>query len=163
MTSSDEKHVSHNVTAEQPMAGGLLIEVEPLLRQEAGYRWSVRITPGVASLVTPKEDEVGEGQSLDDRLWDTLRTARIAIGNADRQESVIPFEVALGGRTATLWACLDTTRGPGIRIIRPEESLRGFARATHPIRCANEKDTARGRRSATIWPNASSTESGCMR
>ena len=122
MTDVDETFVSHNDTAERAMAAGLLIEVDPLLRQEAGYEWPVRVTPGVASLVAPKDEEAAEGQSLEARLWDTLLTARIALGNADRQESVVPFEVVLGGRTATLWACLDTTSGPAIHIIRPEES-----------------------------------------
>ena len=163
MTDTDEAPVSHNDTGERAMAAGLLIEVDPLLRQEAGYQWPVRITRGVASLVTPKEEEVKEGQNLNDRLWDTLHMARIAIGNAYRQEPVIPFEVVLGGRTATLWACLDTIGGPGIHIIRPEESKGGFAWATHPIGCANERDTARRRRSATIWPNESSMESDSMR
>ena len=121
MIDSDKWAVPHKVTVEQPMADGPLIEVDPLLRQEAGYQWPVRITRGVALLVTPKEDEVAGGKSLNDRLWDTLHMARVAIDNANRQQSVVPFEVVLGGRTQTLWACLDTSSEPAIYIIRPEE------------------------------------------
>ena len=121
MTSAEEEPIIYKYTAEQAKADGLLIEVDPPLRKEAGYRWPVRITTGVATLVTPEEEEVEEGQSLNGRLWDTLHMARIAISNADRREFVVPFEVILGGQTETLWACLDTTSGPAIHIIRPEE------------------------------------------
>ena len=120
MTSAEDEPIIHKYTAEQAMAEGVLIEVDPPLRKEAGYRWPVRITIGVASLVTP-EEEVDAGQSLNGRLWDTLHMARIAINNAERREFVVPFEVILGNQTATLWACLDTTSGPAIHIIRPEE------------------------------------------
>ena len=120
MTSAEDEPIIHKYTAEQAMAEGVLIEVDPPLRKEAGYRWPVRITIGVASLVTP-EEEVDAGQSLNGRLWDTLHMARIAINNAERREFVVPFEVILGNQTATLWACLDTTCGPAIHIIRPEE------------------------------------------
>ena len=121
MTSAEEEPIIYKYTAEQAMADGLLIEVDPPLCKEAGYRWPVRITVGAASLVTPKEEEVEEGQSLNGRLWDMLHMARIAIGNAASRVSVVPFEVIFGGQTETLWACLDTTSGPGIHIIRPEE------------------------------------------
>ena len=121
MTSAEEEPIIFKYAAEQAMADGLLIEVDPPLRKEAGYRRPVRITIGVASLVTPEEEEVDAGQSLNGRLWDTLHMARIAINNADRRDIVVPFEVNLGGQTATLWACLDTTSEPAIHIIRPEE------------------------------------------
>ena len=103
------------------ITSGPLIEVAPPLRREAGYRWPVRITVGVASLVTPTTQEVGEGQSLDARLWDTLATARTAISNAERQELAVPFEVSLGESTILLWACFDTTHGPAIHIKRRKE------------------------------------------
>lgn len=111
----------YRYTAEQALADGALLEVDPQLRREAGYRWSVRITRGVASLLVPEEKERNEGQSQEGRLWDVLWMARIAIDNADDRETIAPFEMILGKNTITLWACLDTTSGPAIHIIRPEE------------------------------------------
>ena len=109
------------LAAENAVNNGVLIEVDPALRMEAGYRWPVRITQGVAALVTPEEEERSEGQSLEARLWDVLWLARVAISNGDPHETVAPFEVTLGQRSVPMCACLDTTSGPAIHIIRPEE------------------------------------------
>ena len=108
-------------SAEQAMDDGILIPVDTKLCKEAGYHWPVRITQGVASLVTPAEAEQSEGQSVEGRMWDTLWVARVAIMNAETHEQIVPFEVMFGGNTETLWACLDSTSGPAIHIIRPEE------------------------------------------
>ena len=110
----------YSYTAEQAVADGVLLEVDRDLSKEAGYRWPVRITQGVASLVQPTEEE-SLGQSTEGRLWDMLFMARIAILNADRHEHISPFEVILGEETVTLWACLDSTSGPAIHIIKPDE------------------------------------------
>ena len=110
----------YSYTAEQAVEDGVLMEVDKDLCKEAGYRWPVRITQGVASLVQPTEEE-SLGQSTEGRLWDMLFMARIAILNADRHEHISPFEVILGEETVTLWACLDSTSGPAIHIIKPDE------------------------------------------
>ena len=117
----EEWRVVHSYSAEQAVSDGVLVEVDPELYEEAGYRWPVRITQGVASLVSPTEEEESRGQSLEGRLWDVLWMARVAILNADSDEHIAPFDVMLGGKTATLWACVDTTSGPAIHIIKPEE------------------------------------------
>ena len=120
-TKEKDWNLIHSYTAEQAVADGALIEVHPDLRREAGYRWPVRIARGVACLVTPSQEEVRQGQSLNGRLWDLLWMARIAISNADSHEHIVSFDVTLGGRTPTLWACVDLTSGPAIHIIRPED------------------------------------------
>lgn len=111
----------YSYTAEQAVEDGVLMEVDRNLCKEAGYRWPVRITQGVASLVEPTEEEERQGQSVEGRLWDMLFMARIAILNADRHETISPFEVIFGAETVTLWACLDGTSGPAIHIILPHE------------------------------------------
>ena len=111
----------YSYTAEQAMADGILLQVDPDLSKEAGYRWPVRITQGVASLVQSTEEEEQLGQSTEGRLWDVLFMARIAILNADPHEHITPFDVILGERTVALWACLDSTSGPAIHIIKPDE------------------------------------------
>ena len=111
----------YSYTAEQAVEDGVLMPVDKDLCKEAGYRWSVRITQGVASLVQPTEEEERLGQSVEGRLWDMLFMARIAILNADRHEHITPFDIIFGERTVTLWACLDGTSGPAIHIILPHE------------------------------------------
>ncbi len=111
----------YSYTAEQAMADGILLQVDPDLSKEAGYRWPVRITQGVASLVQSTEEEEQLGQSTEGRLWDVLFMARIAILNAEPHEYITPFDVILGERTVALWACLDSTSGPAIHIIKPDE------------------------------------------
>ncbi len=111
----------YSYTAEQAVADGVLLEVDRDLSKEAGYRWPVRITQGVASLVQPTEEQERLGQSAEGRLWDMLFMARIAILNADRHEHISLFDVILGEETVTLWACLDGTSGPAIHIIKPDE------------------------------------------
>ena len=111
----------YSYTAEQAVEDGVLMEVDRDLCKEAGYRWPIRITQGVASLVQPTEEEESLGQSVEGRLWDMLFMARIAILNADRYEHISPFDVMFGEETVTLWACLDGTSGPAIHIIKPDE------------------------------------------
>ena len=111
----------YSYTAEQALEDGILMEVDRDLCKEAGYRWPVRITQGVASLVQPTEEQERLGQSAEGRLWDMLFMARIAILNADRHEHISLFDVILGEETVTLWACLDGTSGPAIHIIKPDE------------------------------------------
>jgi hypothetical protein len=117
----DFENPIYSYTARQAVEDGVLIELEDDLRREAGYRWPVRITPGVQALVTPTQQEARQGQSLEGRLWDVLFVARIAIQSAQGGETLIPFEVSFSGEEITLWACLDTTSGAAIHIILPEE------------------------------------------
>ena len=113
--------VIFSYTAEQAIEDGVLFEVNPDLRSEAGYRWAVRITSNVMSLVTPSLEEQSEGQSTDGRLWDILSVLRVSIANANSDEGIIPFDVILGKQTVRLWGCVDTTSGPAIHIMTPEE------------------------------------------
>lgn len=113
--------VIYSYTAEEAVRDGVLIEVDPTVRQEAGYRWPVRLSQNVATFVTPRDEDLNDRQSLAGRLWDLMGAARIAISNADPEEYLVPFDVTLGSKAKRLWACLDTTSGPAIHIITPEE------------------------------------------
>jgi hypothetical protein len=117
----DDAEFIHVYTAQEAVEDGVLIEIDPELTQEAGYRIPVRITQGVSALVTPSQSEEKEGQSAQGRVWDLLWLARVAIANSERSESVVPFDAAIGGKAERLWACLDGTSGPAIHIIKPEE------------------------------------------
>ena len=118
---NDQEFLVHRYTAQEAVEDGVLIEIDPELSQEAGYRWPVRITQGVSALVTPTKAEEAEGQSAEGRVWDLLWLARVAINNADESEYVVPFDAIFGDKAERLWACLDGTSGPAIHIVRPEE------------------------------------------
>ena len=119
--SEKENSLIYSYTAKQALEDGVLSEINPDLSKEAGYRWPVRITQGVADLVTPAVEEQEQGQTLEGRLWDVLWMARIALDNAGPDDRIAPFDVILGRKTTKLWACLDATSGLAIHIITPEE------------------------------------------
>jgi len=117
----DQDELIYVYTAEQAVEDGVLVDVDPELAREAGYRWPVRITQGVESLVTPTEEEQSLGQSMEGRLWDVLWMARIAILNAHPEERFVTFDVMLGRKTTRLWGCVDATSELAIHIITPGE------------------------------------------
>ena len=113
--------IIHTYSAEQAVSDGVLEEVDRELREEMGFRWPVRLSQNVVAMASPNEKERQLGQSKEGRLWDLLFVSRIAIKGAGSEERVVAFEVTFGPRTSRLWACLDTTSGPAIHIITPEE------------------------------------------
>lgn len=108
-------------SAEQAVADGVLVEVDRELREEMGYRWPVRLSQNVAAMVEPSEEDQQMGQSKEGRLWDLLFVSKLAMKGADPDERIVAFDALFGSRTSRLWACLDTTSGPAIHIITPEE------------------------------------------
>ena len=108
-------------SAEAAVADGVLVEVERELREELGYRWPVRLSQNVAAMVEPSAEDRQRGQSKEGRLWDLLFVSKLAIKGADPEERIVDFDILFGQRTSRLWACLDTTSGPAIHIITPEE------------------------------------------
>lgn len=54
-----------------------LVADEPLFLRQAGFNVSVLLSPGVAALVQPTEEEADQGQDLKGRLWDVLGMARL--------------------------------------------------------------------------------------
>ena len=58
--------------AEQVTWDGLLIELAPALCQQAGYRWAVRLSRGVAELLRPTPEEEQRGQSVERGLSNLL-------------------------------------------------------------------------------------------
>ena len=113
--------VIYSYTAEQAVADGVLVEVEQELREQMGFVWPVRLSQNVNVMVNPSEEEQKFGQSREGRLWDVLYVAHNAIRDAEPGESLVGFEITFGQRTSRLWACLDTTSGPAIHLITPEE------------------------------------------
>jgi hypothetical protein len=113
--------IIHTYSAEQAVADGVLVDVERELREEMGFRWPVRLSQNVAGMVDPSKEDRLMGQSKEGRLWDLLFVSQLAIKGADPDERIVGFDVILGQRTSRLWACLDTTSGPAIHIITPEE------------------------------------------
>jgi hypothetical protein len=104
-------------TADDAVADGMLMEVPENLAKEAGFNWTVRVTTAVVDLLTPPE---GSAEDFTGRLWDVLVLARWAIKASD-DDHFTTFVVKIGGKNHTLWICLDTTSGPALHIITPED------------------------------------------
>ena len=119
--SEKEQIPIYSYTAKQAVEDGVLVEINRELSKEAGYRWPVRVTQGVSSLAVPTEQEQQQGQSFAGRMWDILWVAHVAISNVDAHERIAPFDITFGKKIVRLWACVDTTSGPAIHIITPEE------------------------------------------
>ena len=106
-------------TADQAVADGTLFKVDAELCRRAGFAIPVRITVGAKRLVAPKM--AADEESVEDRLWDTLSMARIAICNSRSFDTIACFDVQFGEGSVRLLACLDTTSGPAIHLTTPEE------------------------------------------
>ena len=63
----------HSYTRMQAIEDGVLIDVSEMAK-EAGFKFSVAITNTVwTDLIVPNEEV--NGQSIEGRLWDTLKTS----------------------------------------------------------------------------------------
>ena len=113
--------IIHTYSAQEAVSDGVLVVVDRELREEMGFRWPVRLSQNVAGMVTPSEEDRRMGQSREGRLWDLLFVSKLAIKGAGSEERIVAFDVIFGQRTSRLWACLDSTSGPAIHIITPEE------------------------------------------
>ena len=98
---------------------GVLIEVDPELTRQAGYRWRVWLSQSVVTTLTLGLEGETEGQSLEAQLWDLLNSARVAIDNIEPRETLAPFELVLGKDSVALWARLERARGPAVHIMTP--------------------------------------------
>jgi hypothetical protein len=103
-------------TAEDALEDGMLVDVT-YLAKDAGFNWAVRITNTVFDLCTPDEYD---HEDYTGRLWDILNLARLAIRASD-DDRMTTFTVRLGDEDYELWAVMDTTSGPAIHIMRPED------------------------------------------
>ena len=113
--------IIHTYSAQEAVSDGVLVVVDRELRVEMGFRWPVRLSQNVSGMVTPSEEDQRMGQSREGRLWDLLFVSKLAIKGAGSEERIVAFDVIFGSRTSRLWACLDSTSGPAIHIITPEE------------------------------------------
>jgi len=106
-------------TAEQAVKDGILFDVTEIashvFQVGCDMTWKYRISVNV-------QDACCEGSMFNaDRLLNVLNVARDAIRNAS-QGDLVEFYCKLGRKKLKLWAMLDTTSGPAIHIITPEEN-----------------------------------------
>ena len=121
----DIDKVISTYSAEEAERDGFLHNVGDIAR-EAGFKWPVRITPGVLELVDPSKGEKEFGQSYDGRLWDVLNMAKYAIVETTDDPPLVEFKTIFSDErgkqeTVKFWAIIDTTSGPAIHIMLPDE------------------------------------------
>lgn len=120
--------VIHCYTSEDAHNDGIHIDVSEM-GKEAGFKWPVRITVGVQSVVEPSPKAKEYGQDFQGRLWDVLWMAFLAAKKSDPNSCFMKFSVIFqngpGNRnrkTVDFYAAIDTTAGyPVIVIMLPEE------------------------------------------
>ena len=114
--------VIYSYTAEQAIEDGILVDVTEMAKEifQVGcdMSWKYRISSNVHNACTPPKNST---QDYNGRLWDVLNLARFAIRKAEKGSNLVEFVCKLGRKNFKLWACLDTTSGPAIHIITPEE------------------------------------------
>ena len=118
----DDFEVIYSYTAKQAVEDGVLVDVTETANQifQVGcdMSWKYRISRSVHNACTPPKNST---QDYNGRLWDVLNVARNAIRNAEQGSDLVEFFCKLGRKKFKLWACLDSTSGPAIHIITPEE------------------------------------------
>ena len=121
-----KEDVIYSYTAEDMMNDGGLHDVSEM-GHEAGFpnTLKVRILNSVHSVCTPPKSNKIE--SYEGRLWDVLYLAINAVRRAAAStpfligESMTEFIVRIGKKNVKLWAALDTTSGPAVHIMLPED------------------------------------------
>jgi hypothetical protein len=106
-------------TADQGVEDGLFADVSEM-GHEAGFskNFKIRVTRSVYDLCTPpKSNKI---QSFDGRMWDVLYLAKNAVYRS-KDDNFVSFLVRIGRKNETLYATLDTTSGPAIHIMKPED------------------------------------------
>ncbi len=113
-------------TRAQALADGVLVDCGTLAK-EAGIKYPVVCTRTVWSAYI-EPDGIGDGQSVDGRLWDTLMLLRRGIKALSPGQNTVRFQVLylIGGKRKL--CALKAECGPGdsaepvITIMLPEES-----------------------------------------
>jgi len=76
-------HLVHAYTQTQALDDGTLVQIPQPLLKEAGITFPAVMTSRLHSLLTPTDEDIGDGQSFEGRLWDVLMTFRVeAIRNS---------------------------------------------------------------------------------
>jgi hypothetical protein len=96
-----DAEIIHSYTRRQAIADGVLVEVEPLIAGEAGFKCSLALTSAVyVGCVEWPENEAGQDEL--GRLWDVVWMARCAgasVPNSNRTAFQI-LRVPRGGERA---------------------------------------------------------------
>lgn len=114
-------NVIYSYTARQAVEDGVLVDVPDKLCCEAGFRWPVRITRQVLHYATPGKRSRANGETLEGRLWDMLSMLGFRVRSVRTSDRTLVFTVKFGKHIRKLWAVVDTTSGPAIHIMTPEE------------------------------------------
>ena len=85
-----EADLIHVYTRADAIRDGVLVELEPELCHEAGFRCPVDVTASVWGIIEPNEQERGDGQDLTGRTWDVLNLARFTLRRATPFETYEP-------------------------------------------------------------------------
>ena len=107
----DDFDVIFQYTAEQAVKDGVLFDVtetaQKIFKVGCDMPWKYRVSINVHQFCNDEEE----------KLEGLLNAARLAIRNANKGDSLVEFK----HEDLRLWACLDSTSGPAIHIITPEE------------------------------------------
>ena len=98
---AERSQVSNKCPREETVEDDALLMVDEELRRAVGCRWPVRITPGVAELVAPTDEEQARGQSHDSRLRNLLWLAGIALSEMDAPDRVALFDMVIAWPSST--------------------------------------------------------------
>ncbi len=87
----EDKNIIFSYTRKQAIDDGVLIDVTEMAK-EAGIKYPVAVTAELYdSYITPTDEDKGNGQSIEGRLWDTLWMFRCAAKGI--QGNRVDFEV----------------------------------------------------------------------
>jgi len=117
--SSGYDDIIYSYTAEQAIEDGILADVTEM-GHEAGFskNFKVRVTRSVYdACIPPKSNKI---ESFDGRMWDVIWMAKNAVVR-NKSDRMCQFIVRIGRKNVSLFAVLDTTSGPAIHIMFPED------------------------------------------
>jgi len=117
--SSGYDDIIYSYTAEQAIEDGILADVTEM-GHEAGFskNFKVRVTRSVYdACIPPKSNKI---ESFDGRMWDVIWMAKNAVAS-NKSDRMCQFIVRIGRKNVSLFAVLDTTSGPAIHIMFPED------------------------------------------
>lgn len=111
-----DAEVIHSYTRAEAIADGVLVELDPAVCHEAGFRYPVAMTAASYAKVvamTPAAERACN--DVAGRLWDVLWMASVAVRRA-RSSSMVEFKLyAVTVRTRASLVTLCITCGPGDR------------------------------------------------
>lgn len=119
---SMEWDLIYSYTADQAVKDGILFDVtetaKEIFKVGCDIPWKYRISINVKHACEKRQDRIQDYQGS---LCYVLNDVRYALKKAEHGSNLVEFTSNIGGKKFKLWATLDTTSGPAIHIITPEE------------------------------------------